>query len=216
MPSRSILTFRGIPIWPSDLAKCWDFDSLGSWFREYVYIPLGGNRKGLPRQLFNILVVWLLTGIWHGAGWNFLFWGLWFAVALMLEKLFLGRLLAWLPKGIGMLYTALVVLTGWVFFALDAPARILGYLGVMTGAGEDFVDSRFLYLGGQYWALLLTAAVCSTPFLHNFTAKLEKSGTGWGMALYRFGEKVIPAALLLLSIAGIIEASYNPFLYFRF
>ncbi len=190
--------------------------SLGSWFREYVYIPLGGNRKGLPRQLFNILVVWLLTGIWHGAGWNFLFWGLWFAVALMLEKLFLGRLLAWLPKGIGMLYTALVVLTGWVFFALDAPARILGYLGVMTGAGEDFVDSRFLYLGGQYWALLLTAAVCSTPFLHNFTARLEKSGTGWGMALYRFGEKVIPAALLLLSIAGIIEASYNPFLYFRF
>lgn len=190
--------------------------SLGSWFREYVYIPLGGNRKGLPRQLLNILIVWLLTGIWHGAGWNFLFWGLWFALALMLEKLFLGRLLAWLPKGVGMLYTALVVLVGWVFFALDTPDRILGYLGAMAGIRGDLADTRFLYLGSQYGILLLTAAVASTPFFHVLAAKLEKSGKGWDMALYRFGEKVIPALLLILSIAGIIEASYNPFLYFRF
>ena len=98
--------------------------SLGSWFREYVYFPLGGSRRGLPKQLLNILVVWMLTGIWHGAGWNFLLWGLWFAFALMLEKLFLGRLLAWLPKGIGILYTLLVALAGWVLFALETPAGI--------------------------------------------------------------------------------------------
>ena len=84
---------------------------------EYVYIPLGGNRKGLPRQLFNILVVWMLTGIWHGAGWNFLFWGLWFAFFLILEKLFLGDILESVPKVFGRIYTLAVVLISWVFFA---------------------------------------------------------------------------------------------------
>lgn len=190
--------------------------SLGSWFREYVYIPLGGNRKGLPRQLLNILIVWTLTGIWHGAGWNFLLWGLWFAAALMLEKLFLKKLLSWLPGGIGVCYTALVVLVGWVLFSLETPAGILGYLKAMFGMAGGLVDGQSVYLGRQYAILFLTAAVASLPFAHRLAGKARESRTGLGIALYHFGEKFIPAAILLLSIAGIVDATYNPFLYFRF
>lgn len=190
--------------------------SLGSWFREYVYYPLGGSRKGLPRQLLNILIVWMLTGIWHGAGWNFLLWGLWFAFALMLEKLFLGRLLAWLPKGIGVIYTLLVALTGWVLFALETPGAIVGYAKSLMGIAGSLADRQGVYLGRQYLVLFLIGAIACTPLPHKFTEYLKNSRTGFHIALYRFGEKFIPAAMLILSIAGIVDASYNPFLYFRF
>lgn len=189
--------------------------SLGSWFREYVYIPLGGNRRGLPRQLLNILVVWLLTGIWHGAGWNFLLWGLWFALALLLEKAFLGKLLSRLPKAVGIVYTMLVVAAGWVLFAIETMDGVWAYLKAMAGSG-GLVDDRALYLGGQYLCLFLIAAAASTPLPAWAARRLEESGSGAGMALYRFGEKLIPAALLIWSVAGIVEGSYNPFLYFRF
>ena len=190
--------------------------SLGSWFREYVYIPLGGNRRGLPRQLLNILIVWTLTGIWHGAGWNFLLWGLWFALLLMMEKLFLGKALARLPRGIGMLYNALAVLLGWVLFALGSPAEIGGYLAAMFGFGRNLTDSRGLYLFGEYFILFAIAAAAATPLPGLITGRLEKAETGWGIALYRLGEKIFPALLLLLSIAGIVDDTFNPFLYFRF
>ncbi len=190
--------------------------SLGSWFREYVYFPLGGSRRGLPRQLLNILVVWMLTGIWHGAGWNFLLWGLWFALALMLEKLFLGRLLAWLPKGVGILYTLLVAVAGWVLFALETPGGIWSYVKAMTGMGMSLIDRQGIYLGRQYLILFLIALAASTPLPHKLTEYFKNSRTGFHIALYRFGEKFIPAAVLLLAIAGIVDASYNPFLYFRF
>ena len=189
--------------------------SMGSWFREYVYIPLGGNRKGLPRQLFNILVVWMLTGIWHGAGWNFLLWGLWFALFLVLEKMFLGKVLNWFPRVVGILYTCVTVLVGWTLFALTSPTEILGYLRAMVGAG-GLVDGNALYLGRQYLVLLLIGAAASTPLPAMAVKRLEKTDTGLGVALYRLGEKVIPAVLLFLAIAGIVEDSYNPFLYFRF
>lgn len=190
--------------------------SLGSWFREYVYIPLGGNRKGLPRQLVNILVVWMLTGIWHGAGWNFLLWGLWFAFALVLEKLFLGKLLSWFPKAVGIVYTLMVVLIGWVLFALETLSGAGGYLQAMAGLTGNMLDREALYLGRQYVVLFLISLAASTPLPHMLERALERSRTGMGIALYRFGEKLIPAALLVMSIAGIVEASYNPFLYFRF
>lgn len=190
--------------------------SLGSWFREYVYFPMGGSRKGLPKQLFNILIVWMLTGIWHGAGWNFLLWGLWFAFALMFEKIFLGKVLAWLPRGIGICYTLLVAVGGWVLFALETPAGIWGYGKAMLGMAQSLVDRQGIYLGRQYFVLFLIGAIACTPLPHRFTEYLKKTRTGFHIALYRFGEKFIPAALLLLSIAGIVDASYNPFLYFRF
>lgn len=191
--------------------------TLGSWFREYVYIPLGGNRKGLKRQLFNILIVWLLTGIWHGAGWNFLFWGLWFALFLTLEKAFLGKALSRMPRLVGHLYTGLVVLLGWVLFVVEDTGKIIGYLRAMFGmGGAGLYSSQSLYLGAEYALLLIIAAVAATPLCSMLVKKLRSIGTGYSVALYRLGEKVIPAALLLLSIAYIVEASFNPFLYFRF
>lgn len=191
--------------------------SLSTWFKEYVYIPLGGNRKGLARQIFNILLVWMLTGIWHGAGWNFLFWGLWFAVFLILEKLFLGEFLANSPGVFGRIYTLAVVLIGWVFFALEQPGEILSYLQAMFGmGGVGLVNSQALYLGSEYLVLLLIALIACLPLGNRLVHRLKSSKTGPAMALYRLGEKVIPTALLVLSVAYLVDASYNPFLYFRF
>lgn len=191
--------------------------TLSGWFREYVYIPLGGNRKGLGRQLLNILIVWILTGIWHGAGWNFLFWGLWFAFFLILEKLFWHKVCDVLPGGFGRVYTCLVVLLGWVFFEVQTPEGILRYLKAMFGMnGMGLFDRQGLYLGSEYFILFIIAVIASTPLFHLMASRLEQSRTGYAMALYRLGEKVIPVVLLLLSVAYIVEASFNPFLYFRF
>lgn len=145
-----------------------------------------------------------------------MFWGLWFALLLMLEKLFLGRLLSWLPRGIGIVYTMLAVLAGWVLFALETPGMIWGYLRALTGVGHVLADREALYLCAQYALLFLAAVVASTPLFSEIAQTLRKKRTGWSIALYRFGEKMIPAAILLLAIAGIVDASYNPFLYFRF
>ncbi len=165
--------------------------------------------------MFNILIVWMLTGIWHGAGWNFLLWGLWFALFLSLEKLFLGKVLKALPGVVGFLYNTVVVLLGWVMFELGTPGQIWQYFQALTGGGGLY-DRQALYLGRQYVILFFIAAVAATPFPHRLAERLEQSSTGVGTALYRLGEKVIPAAILLLSVAGVVDASYNPFLYFRF
>ena len=191
--------------------------SLSTWFKEYVYIPLGGNRKGLPRQILNVLIVWTLTGIWHGAGWNFLFWGLWFALFLILEKLFLGELLKNAPVVFGRVYTLTVVLISWVFFALEKPGEILAYLQAMFGLnGVGLMNTQAMFLGNEYLVLLIIALVACLPVGSLLIHRLKSSKTGPAMALYRVGEKVIPAALLILSVAYIVDASYNPFLYFRF
>lgn len=191
--------------------------SLGQWFRDYVYIPLGGNRKGAVRQIVNILIVWLLTGIWHGAGWNFLLWGLWFALFLILEKIFLGDILRAIPKVIGFIYMALVVLAGWVIFAIEDVSGIGAYLMTMFGINDaGWFDSNALYLVKEYGILLLVAAVASTPLCGKIVGSFQRKENGPAIAVRRLFEKVIPALLLLASIAYIVDASYNPFLYFRF
>lgn len=191
--------------------------SLSSWFREYVYIPLGGNRKGLLRQVVNILIVWMLTGIWHGAGWNFLLWGLWFAQFLILEKLFLGKVLSKLPAFFGHVYTLAVVLVGWTVFEMESTKAIAGYLGAMFGTGGRLLwDRQALFLGQEYLVLLLIGSIAATPLVSLLVKKLAKSQAGYAVILYELGEKVVVTALLFLSIAYVVEASYNPFLYFRF
>ncbi|MCH5344442.1 MAG: MBOAT family protein [Acetatifactor sp.] len=200
----------------TDFWRRWHI-SLGSWFRDYVYIPLGGNRKGLKIQIVNILIVWMLTGIWHGAGLNFLFWGLWFAGFLILEKMGFGRVLEAMPVFFSRLYTWLVVLLGWVCFSLETPGAILSYLGAMFGVNSTGVfDRQGLYLGREYLILLLIAAVTSTPLIMGLVRKLKNVRMGWSLAIYRLGEKLIPPILLLVSVAYVVAASYNPFLYFRF
>lgn len=191
--------------------------TLSSWFRDNVYIPLGGNRKGARRQILNILIVWMLTGIWHGAGWNFLLWGLWFAVFLILEKIGLKTLLNYLPKSVRLIYTGLVVVIGWVFFSIENMQNVGLYLKAMFGlSSAGWLDGTALYLGKENLILFIIATIAATPLLKNIAVRLEKSKAGYGIAANRLLEKVIPAVLLIISIAYIVDASYNPFLYFRF
>ncbi|NCB52303.1 MAG: MBOAT family protein, partial [Clostridia bacterium] len=184
--------------------------SLGTWFRDYVYIPLGGNRLGLRRQLFNILVVWALTGIWHGANWTFLLWGLYYAVFLVIEKAFLLKYMEKWPAFLQHLYTLVIVISGWVIFQLDTLGAVGVYLGAMFGFAQGglFISTDLYYLG-SYAATLIAAMFFCTP--------------AGKMLFYRLPEKarsvaapVLIVLALIVSTAYLVDATYNPFLYFRF
>lgn len=187
--------------------------TLGSFFRDYVYIPLGGNRRGMGRWVFNTLVVWALTGLWHGASWNFLLWGLWYFVFLMLERAFLGKALDKLP-GLRNVYLLLVVCLGWVLFRYSdlglVRTIVRGMFGLNGNALTSFTAET---LAKNKLFLLLVCAVGSTPLIKRLGEKLSaRGGRGWDVL--RYG--VIPAALLLLSTAALVGDSYNPFIYFQF
>ncbi len=200
----------------TDFWRRWNM-TLGSWFKEYVYIPLGGSRRGLAIQMVNILVVWMLTGLWHGVDVHFFVWGVWFAIFLMVEKAFLGKLLVGLPKAIRMLYTWLVVLISWVFFGLTNVGDIIRYLGAMFGGtGRGLTDRQGLYLLSEYGLLLVIAVLAATPIVKKLIDSLQRERTGYAMAIYRVGEKLIPPLLLWISVAYIVDGSCQPFLYFRF
>ena len=182
--------------------------SLTTWFREYVYFPLGGNRVSKAKWVRNILIVWVLTGIWHGAGWNFLLWGLYYAVWMLLERLFLGRYLEKLPSALRHVYTMLVVLVGWALFAVEGLDRLSMFLWTLFGRADAYaaVDG---YHFRSYLPVLVILAVASTPAGKNL----------WG----RLGERtrsvltpLLVLASLVLCTASLVDASYNPFLYFRF
>ena len=187
--------------------------SLSSWFKEYVYIPLGGNRKGFKRQIFNICVVWFLTGFWHGAGWNFIFWGLYFAIILIIEKLFLYEKLQNINPAIAHLYTLVLVLISWVVFAFDDLSIGLEYIYMMLGlAGVDFINSTFVYYFLSNFVIVAIASISATPLGKNLYEKylMDKS---------KFIDMVCVAVLcliLIVNIAYLVSSTYNPFLYFRF
>lgn len=179
--------------------------TLGSWFREYVYIPLGGSQKGLGRQLLNILLVWTLMGMWYGAGVHFLLWGLWFALFLMLEKAFLKKVLDRLPGCLGLVYTLIVVGVGWVFFEIESMQGIREYLSALCGLNHaGWWNQETLFLGKEYLVWFVIAVLASLPFVKRFVGALETGKTGPAMAVYRLGEKVIVPMLLLLSIAYMV------------
>ena len=191
-----------------------DGTSLGSWFRDYVYIPLGGNRKGFAKQIRNICVVWLADRLWHGANWTFVLWGAYFGVLLIIEKMFLLKALKKAPAIVGHIYTMFFVIISWVIFALDDMKSVTGYIGAMFGAGGALYDRTSLYLLSTNIILLVILALAST----DIPAKLGNS------LVDRLGEKpfsavvqnVVFAAVLLISTAYLVDATYNPFLYFRF
>ena len=184
--------------------------SLGSWFRDYVYIPLGGNRNGLVKQLRNIAIVWLLTGLWHGASANFLLWGAWYGLLLIVEKCFLLRRLRRLPSLIGRLYTALAVLIGWVWFSYDRIGDGFAHLRVMFGGGA-FVNSDTMYRLTSALPLLVVCTVAATPLPRRLASALQRRGV-----LLTAAELTGMTLLMVLSVAYLISGSYNPFLYFRF
>ena len=192
----------------TDFWRRWHI-SLGTWFREYLYIPLGGNRVGRGRLVLNLLLVWAATGIWHGASWNFLFWGLFYFVFLVLEKFFLSRLLDRLPHWIGHCYGLALILVGWAIFAVEDLSALTLYLKAMFGFGAGLLDGAFLYYLRNYLPILLLAAVASTPLAVRLWEKLSRPAR-------QIALPILLAVGFLLSTAYLVDGTYNPFLYFRF
>ena len=192
----------------TDFWRRWHM-TLSQWFRDYVYIPLGGNRCGRARQLLNILIVWALTGIWHGANWTFLLWGLYYAVFLMIEKVFLLKRLEKLPV-LGHIYTIIIVMFGWVMFQLDSLAAIGNYTSAMLGFGASgLAESTDLYYLGSYAVTFVIAIVASTPLGSRLFAKLPGK-------VRRFAAPALIVLALVLCTAYLVDATYNPFIYFNF
>lgn len=189
--------------------------SLGSWFRDYVYIPLGGNRCGLSKQIRNIAIVWLLTGVWHGASWNFIVWGAYFGLLLVIEKFILLKWLNKLPAFVSHIYALLFVWIGWVIFAFDDLSVGINYLKSMFGLnGLSFTNDQTLYLLLNYAVMLLILIFSCTHFPKKIAISLfgnygEKRVTGIAQGIFIVG-------VFIISVAYLVDASYNPFLYFRF
>lgn len=180
--------------------------TLGSWFREYVYIPLGGNRKGIPRQMLNLFVVWFLTGFWHGASWNFIFWGLYFAVFLIVEKVFLLKILnqsKWLSR----VYAMFVVLMGWVIFANENTQALGAYLLKLFSFESGATRGDFRYAIGQYGVIFVLAFIFSTPLIKRIYERYASKFILVGVSLM---------TLFLVCVSYLVDSSFNPFLYFRF
>lgn len=193
--------------------------SLSTWFKEYVYIPLGGNRRGVGKQIRNILVVWLLTGIWHGAGWNFLLWGAYFGFLLLLEKFVLKRYLERMPAWLQGMYAMILVFLGWVLFAHDDLMAGIWYYRQMFGLGAlTGVNLRTLYLMISYLPVFVMAWMGCTPWPKQWAGKLlgrMEQGNGGRWKVLAVWIAALAGALVLVT-AYLVDAGYNPFLYFRF
>lgn len=187
--------------------------SMGTWFRDYVYIPLGGNRKGLAVQIRNIAVVWLLTGFWHGAGWNFVLWGVFYGVLLIIEKFFLLKYLKKAPAVLGRVYTLFCVLLGWVLFGFDDISKGLLFLKTMFGFGSSLLNTASLNELVTYLPLMIVCAFASTPI---FSKLLDRFEASHGERTTAVLEAAKVFSVFSLSVAFLIGSSYNPFLYFRF
>ena len=187
--------------------------TLGSWFRDYIYIPLGGNRKGFLRQIRNILVVWFLTGAWHGASWNFILWGLYFGVILILEKMILLKVLQKLGPVIQHLYAIFLILISWVIFAFEYLGKIKDYfLALFAGGNTPLVNSEGLYYLTSYAGIILIGIFFSLPIFSKLFSKLENSNK----KIAAFATTGFYIGILLLSTASLVSDAFNPFLYFRF
>lgn len=189
--------------------------TLGTWFRDYVYIPLGGNRVSFPRWLFNVSLVWFLTGLWHGADWTFVLWGLYFAVFLILEKICLNRLLAKIPVVFSHVYVMVTVMISFVLFSADGLAGVRNDLGSMIGIGGIvlWTGETGFYLG-SYLVLLAIAMIGATSIPKNVLKKLQENKTA-NLALSVL-EPVFYVVIALVVTAYLVDGSFSPFLYFRF
>lgn len=188
--------------------------SLGSWFRDYVYIPLGGNRVSKARWLRNIFIVWLLTGFWHGAAWNFIVWGLFFAVLLAVEKLWLHKALQ-KTRIIKHIYVLLLVIISFVIFNAVDMRQALSDLRAMFGVGKlPFFSAEWFYYLRSYGVILLLAVVGATPLPQKLVSLIRTRKVG--EAALNLAEPIVLAVLLLIMTAFLVDGSFNPFLYFRF
>ena len=187
--------------------------TLSSFFRDYVYIPLGGNRVGVPRQILNLLIVWGLTGLWHGASWNFVLWGLYYFFFLCLEKFILKKFFDKIPSPIRWLYSMSVVLVGWMIFYFDDFQTLITAFSVAFGhAGNAFTDPVSETLVINNVPFILIAAIASTPVLNVIRRLVEKSSP-LTESILRIVYNIV---MLILCVASLVGSTYNPFLYFRF
>ncbi len=190
--------------------------SLGSWFRDYVYIPLGGNRVPRMRWFLNILIVWMLTGFWHGASWNFILWGLLYAAFLVIEKLWLAKFLD-KSKVIRHIYVMLIVILGFVLFNATDITEALQYISAMFGIGNiPFSSAEFVYYAGSYGFILLLAVIGCTPIPKLAVSRLLATGGNKIAKILDILELLFMVILLFLVTAYLVDGSFNPFLYFRF
>ena len=194
----------------TDFWRRWHI-SLSSWFRDYVYIPLGGNRTSKIKWIRNIIIVWLLTGLWHGAAWNFIFWGLYFGIFLIIEKLFLSKYLEKLPKVLSHAYVLILVMISFIIFNGENVIQILENIGGLVGiGGVPFVSPESLYYFKSYFIVMVIGMISATPLIKNVISfiKLKR--------VVNVLEPIYLASLLLICTAYIVDGSFNPFLYFRF
>lgn len=183
--------------------------SLGSWFRDYLYIPLGGNHCSKHRHMINILIVWSLTGLWHGASWNFVAWGAYYGLLLLLEKYYIGEKIAKLPIWVQRIYTMIIVIIGWTFFSITDTREMFHYLMAMFGLGGNaLANIGTLYYLKSNALLLIVSALACTPIPIGAFRKFEKEKPNIGLATLMI--------LFIVSVAYLVFGSYNPFLYFRF
>lgn len=191
----------------TDFWRRWHI-SLGSWFRDYLYIPLGGNRCSRNRHIANIFIVWALTGLWHGASWNFVAWGVYYGLILILEKYVIGDKIAKMPAAIQHVYTLLIVIIGWTFFSITDTSEMFRYLGMMVGVGGDIANTTTLYFIKSNALLLIASIAACTPLPIEEFRKFEKEKPTIGL--------IALMCIFIVSVAYLVFGSYNPFLYFRF
>ena len=182
--------------------------SLGNWFREYVYIPLGGNRKGIKRQIFNLSIVWLLTGIWHGANWNYIIWGIYYGALLIVEKLFLSKHIQKMPAILQHIYALFFILIGWSIFAIEDMSI---WKSLMISILQCSINQDIIYYLSNYGMLMFICIISATPFIKNvqnsMISKSNKLNIVTDSLLY---------VIFFISVAMLVNSTYNPFLYFRF
>ena len=193
----------------TDFWRRWHI-SLSSWFRDYVYIPLGGNRKGTARTILNILIVWSLTGMWHGAAWNFIAWGAFYGILLIAEKYLLKNILDKIPDVLKHIGTLIVVMLGWVFFSSESLSVAVSLIGSMIGVNSNgFTDEHSLYYLSSYGFAIVAMALSSFGFFDSINVIRNKKQKRYVLAV---GYGIV----FVLCVAYLISETYNPFLYFRF
>ena len=195
----------------TDFWRRWHI-SLSSWFRDYIYIPLGGNRVSKIKWIRNIFIVWLLTGLWHGSAWNFIIWGLYFGILLIIEKIFLNKYLEKLPKILSRIYVLIIVMISFIIFSGENMKQIIQNIGGLLGITEsNFISKESLYYFKSYLAVFIIAIIGATPIFKNIIQNRKN--------IDKFINILEPIYLLLIfviSTSYIIDGSFNPFLYFRF
>jgi len=192
--------------------------SLSMWFRDYVYIPLGGNRCSILKRIRNIFVVWFLTGFWHGANWNFMVWGIYFAIILSAEKFIYGKYLEKLPSLFQHIYAVILIICGWALFSAPNLSYAMAIIKNMFGIGcKKFIDDYAVYNIKQYSTEFIIAFIASLPIKNVIISNINYKNNNviYNFMLY-YGRSIFAIAIFLLSVAFIVDSTFNPFIYFRF